>query len=85
MNINLTRMEIVISEQGIKGFCHGSEGSPLWILKKYPVQLHKQIEKYLKQINSGNKNPVIEFKGEHEHNLDFVRAVKMYAENPDWM
>lgn len=85
MNIKSNIMEMLTNELGKKVYCHGSVGSPLWILKKYPRQLHAQVEKYLEQINSNEKNPVITFNGRVEYNLDFVRAVKLYAEHPEWL
>lgn len=62
-----------------------SVGSPLWIKNKYTWQLHRQVEKYIEQTICNVKNPVIEFNGKVEYNLDFVRAVKLYAEHPEWL
>lgn len=65
-----------------------SVGSPLYMKTKYPRQLTEQVEKYLLQNNAGSKNPVIEFNpidGNIEENADFVRAVKLYADHPEWL
>lgn len=78
-------MTTVINELGKSIPCAGSEGSPLWIKLKYSRQLHSQIESYLKQVMEGVKNPVIQFDGETKYNLDFVRAVRLYAEFPDFL
>lgn len=76
----------IISETGKKeAVPFGTKGSPISIKARFTLQLHVQVEKYLQQIVNGVKNPVISFIGSPSDNIHFVRAVKLYAEHPEWL
>ena len=76
----------IISDTGRKVIVPvGEEGSPLWVKAKFTIQLHAQVHNYLQQILNGVKNPLITFNGSTSDNIHFVRAVKLYAEKPEWL
>lgn len=76
----------IISDTGRKVIVPiGEEGSPLWVKAKFTIQLHSQVHNYIQQIIDGVKNPVITFNGSTSDNIHFVRAVKLYAERPEWL